>query len=440
MQHNEAIWSISALNFEIKTMLEKGVGTIWIEGEISNLSRPASGHWYLSLKDERAQLRAAMFKNRNLRVSFKPENGQQVLVRAQVTLYEARGDFQIIIDHMEEAGAGRLMQQYEALKKRLSSEGLFDASHKKKIPSQARHIGLITSASGAAIRDALSVIGRRSPQSEVTVFDTPVQGQQAAPGIINALQQANRYGECDVLLLIRGGGSLEDLWCFNEESVAQAIYESECPVVTGIGHEIDFTIADFVADHRAPTPSVAAETVTMDQYEVMTRFDTLSARLQRHMQFQLQSQLEHTIKIEQRLFRFHPERSIQQMQQRMQSTLSRLKALQSSFLLQRQSRYRLVSQQFAHYNPMATLPGLQQQIAQLRHHLEISTKNQLEDHQYQFRLQARSLDNLSPLKTLARGFATISKNHRLVNSVNQLERDDNIVIQLQDGKINSRIL
>ena len=268
MQINEAIWSVSALNFEIKTMLEKGIGSIWIEGEISNLAKPASGHWYFSIKDERAQLRAAMFKNRNGRVAFRPENGQQVLIRAQVTLYEARGDFQVIVDHMEEAGVGRLMQQYEALKKQLSSEGLFATDQKKKIPARARHIGLITSASGAAIRDALSVIERRSPSSEVTVYPTPVQGEPATAQIIQAIESANRHAQCDVLLLIRGGGSLEDLWCFNEESVARAIFDSEIPVVTGIGHEIDFTIADFVADVRAPTPSVAAETETMDQFSV----------------------------------------------------------------------------------------------------------------------------------------------------------------------------
>ncbi len=441
MQNNsEAIWSVSALNFEIKTLLEKGVGTIWIEGEISNLSRPASGHWYLTLKDERAQLRAAMFKNRNSRVLFKPENGQQVLVRVQVTLYEARGDFQIIIDHMEEAGAGRLMQQYEALKKRLASEGLFDSSHKRKIPAQARHIGLITSASGAAIRDALSVIARRSPQSEVTVFDTPVQGVQATPRIINAIQQANRFGQCDVLLLIRGGGSLEDLWCFNEESVAQAIYASECPIVTGIGHEIDFTIADFVADHRAPTPSVAAETVTMDQYEVMTRFDVLSSRLLRLMQLRLQSQLDRLSEIEQRLFRFHPERSMQELKQRMQFVLSRLKMVQSTLILQRLNRFSLAREQFRHLNPQATIPALQQQIERLRHQLELASRNQLEEHQHRFKLQARSLDNLSPLKTLSRGFATISKEQTLINSVTQLQRDDEIVIRLQDGKVTSRIV
>jgi exodeoxyribonuclease VII large subunit len=435
-----AIWSVSALNFEIKTMLEKGIGTIWIEGEISNLARPASGHWYFSLKDNRAQLRAAMFKNRNGRVSFKPENGQQVLVRAQVTLYEARGEYQVIIDHMEEAGTGLLMQQYEALKKKLSAEGLFDASRKKKIPAQARHIGLITSASGAAIRDALSVIERRSPQSEVTVIATPVQGEQATPQIVRAIQQANRFAKCDVILLIRGGGSLEDLWCFNEEAVARAMYESKCPIVTGIGHEIDFTIADFVADFRAPTPSVAAETVTMDQYEVMTRFDILSARLTRQMQVQLLAQFERLMELEKRLYRFHPRRSMENLKQRMEFALARLKSFQTSLFVDRQNRLNLAMEQFSHYNPKARMLSARDQLDNLEHHLLIAMKNRLELKRHQFKLQARTLDNMSPLKTLSRGFATVIKNKALISSVTQLKSDDAIEIRFKDGEIRARTL
>lgn len=441
MQHNQqAIWSVSALNFEIKTMLEKGIGSIWIEGEISNLAKPASGHWYFSVKDERAQVRAAMFKNRNGRVAFQPENGMQVLVRAQVTLYEARGDFQLIVDHMEEAGVGRLMQQYEALKKKLSTEGLFSDSHKKKAPSQAQHIGVITSASGAAIRDVLSVIERRSPSSQVTVFPTSVQGEQATPKIVQAIQSANRHASCNVLLLVRGGGSLEDLWCFNEESVAHAIHESNIPIVTGIGHETDFTIADFVADVRAPTPSVAAETVTMDQFEIMTQLDILSARLLRQMQLTMLMKAELLQNTEQRILRFHPARSMENLKQRLAFAGARLQSIQLNQLHTSKSRFLLALEQIRHKNPEHNISSFNKQLDGLIHQLYLSMQNRLEECRHQLTLQARSMDNLSPLKTLSRGYATISKKNQIINSIKQLEAHDKIDIQFQDGSCKAEIL
>ncbi len=440
MQIKEAIWSVSALNFEIRTMLEKGIGSIWIEGEISNLAKPASGHWYFSIKDSKAQLRAAMFKNRNGRVAFKPENGQQVLIRAQVTLYEARGDFQVIVDHMEESGVGRLMQQYEALKKQLSNEGLFSSEYKKTIPAQATHIGLITSTSGAAIRDALSVINRRSPSSEVTVYATAVQGEQATAQIIQAIETANRHAQCDVLLLVRGGGSLEDLWCFNEESVARAIFNSTIPLITGVGHEIDFTIADFVADARAPTPSVAAETVTMDQFEVMSQFDSLSERLLSLIKSQLQVKADSLLNAEERLLGFHPERSMDTLKQRLSYAQSRLISIQSSQLQHRQNQFRLAFEKVKHFNPETQIPLLNKQLISLNHQLLRSMQNNLDDSRHQFTLQAGKMDSLSPLKTLSRGFAAISKNSQIISSVKQLKQHDTIDIQLKDGKTSANIL
>jgi exodeoxyribonuclease VII large subunit len=439
MQINEAIWNVSALNFEIRTLLEKGIGTIWIEGEISNLARPASGHWYFSLKDERAQLRAAMFKNRNGRVAFEPKNGQQVLIRAQVTLYEARGEFQVVVDHMEEAGVGRLMQQYEALKKRLSAEGLFADAHKKKIPLQAKHIGIITSPTGAAIRDALSVIRRRSPGSEVTIFPTPVQGDAATEQIVQAIELANRHGESDVLLLIRGGGSLEDLWRFNEESVARAIFASEIPIVSGIGHEIDFTIADFVADTRAPTPSVAAETVTMDQYEIMQQLDVLSARLLRQMRHRLEGKQQQVEALQQRLLRFHPDTAMDNLKQRLQFAQSRLLSIQQARLKLQRSRFQAAVDALHYHNPQRQLPVLEQQLETRRHQLSEAMKARLEHQRHRLSLQARSLDNLSPLKTLSRGFATISKKGEIVSSVQQLSSGDDVEIRLQDGAAQAQI-
>ena len=439
MQINEAIWSVSALNFEIKTMLEKGIGSIWIEGEISNLAKPASGHWYFSIKDERAQVRAAMFKNRNGRVDFIPSNGIQVLVRAQVTLYEARGEYQVIVDHMEEAGVGRLMQQFEALKKRLSNEGLFISDRKKSIPAQARHIGIVTSDSGAAIRDALSVIRRRSPSSKVTVYPTPVQGEAATARIIQAIQSANQHAQCDVLLLIRGGGSLEDLWCFNEESVARAIVDSEIPLVTGIGHEVDYTIADFVADARAPTPSVAAETITMDQFEIMTQLDLLTARLLQLIQSQLQLKSEQLLTYKQRVLRFHPERTMDTLRQRLIFSQSRLKSIQLNLLKSKQGQFQLAFEKIKHVNPESRIAEFNQQLTGLNHQLVLSMEKQLENCRHRLVLQANSMDKLSPLKTLSRGFATISKNEHIISSVKQLKQHDEISIQLKDGETRATV-
>lgn len=440
MQSEQAIWSVSALNFEIRTLLEKGIGSIWIEGEISNLARPASGHWYFSIKDERAQLRAAMFKNRNRQVSFKPENGQHVLLRAQVTLYEARGDFQIIIDHMEEAGIGLLMRQYEALKKKLQQEGLFDNAHKKAIPAEAKHIGIVTSASGAAIRDALSVIERRSPSSQVTVFPTPVQGEQATPQIIKAVESANRYGQCDVILLIRGGGSLEDLWCFNDERLARALFDSKCPVVTGIGHEIDFTIADLVADMRAPTPSVAAETVTMDQYEIMSRLDLLTTRLVRLCQNKVQARSQQLEASLNRLKMYHPERQMQALDQRRLFAESRLLSIQAGIFQRFEGRMQLEVEKIKRQNPQLNITAASRQLQALIHQLSLNMHTSLEHKKHAFHLQGRSLDNFSPLKTLDRGYAAVSKGGQLVHSVCQLQNNDEIEIRLKDGQKQAKIL
>jgi exodeoxyribonuclease VII large subunit len=439
MQHNEAIWSVSALNFEIKTMLEQGIGSIWIEGEISNFSKPASGHWYFTLKDERSQLRAAMFRNRNQRIPFTPQNGQQILIRAQVTLYEARGDYQVIVEHMEEAGVGRLMREFEALKKQLSKEGLFDQKHKKPIPDQARHIGIITSASGAAIRDAISVIRRRSPSSQVTLFPTQVQGEAATGSIVKAIQLANRHAECDVILLIRGGGSLEDLWCFNEAAVAHAIFDSEIPIVSGIGHEIDTTIADYVADQRAPTPSVAAESVTMDQYEIMMRIDQLSLRLQQYMVKRLSSHEESINTLQQRLMRLHPQRQMQSLKQRLEFARSTLRHIQNSQLERKNHKLQRLIEQIRLHQPQQKISILKLNVERCREALSTQMKNQLIQQRHELALNSSKLDNLSPLKTLARGYATVSLQNKLIHSASELQINDEIKLRFIDGEHNATI-
>lgn len=258
------VLSVSQLNREARALLEGGFPLIWVEGEISNLSRPVSGHVYFSLKDAAAQVRCTLFRNRATLLRFKPQDGLHVLMRARVSLYEARGDFQLIVEHMEEAGHGALQRAFEELKQKLAKQGLFDAAHKNLLPAVPRRIGVVTSPSGAAIRDILSVIRRRHAAVRVIIYPVPVQGEGSAEKIAAMIRLAAARAECDVLIVARGGGSLEDLWAFNEEIVARAIYACDIPVVSGVGHEIDFTIADFVADVRAPTPTGAAELVTPD--------------------------------------------------------------------------------------------------------------------------------------------------------------------------------
>src|ERR1700722_13216745 len=286
------IYSVSRLNREVRVLLERGFGSLWLEAEISNFAKPSSGHWYFSLKDATAQVRCAMFRQRNMLCAFTARDGQKVLVRARIGLYEPRGEYQLIVDHMEDAGLGALKRQFEELSAKLKQEGLFDAERKRSLPSLPRRIGIITSPTGAAVRDILHVLARRFPAAAVLIYPVPVQGAKAAAEIIAALEVSGRRAECDVLILARGGGSLEDLWAFNEERLGRAIVASPTPVITGIGHEIDFTIADFAADVRAPTPSAAAELVVPDAQEWLDAFAQFAARLQRCMRRRIEERRE----------------------------------------------------------------------------------------------------------------------------------------------------
>ncbi|MDP9011660.1 MAG: exodeoxyribonuclease VII large subunit [Pseudomonadota bacterium] len=286
------IYTVSRLNREVRVLLDRGFGTLWIEAEISNLAKPSSGHWYFSLKDAAAQVRCAMFRQRNMLCAFSARDGQKVLVRARIGLYEPRGEYQLIIDHMEDAGWGALKRQFEELSAKLAAEGLFAADRKRPLPKLPVRIGIVTSPTGAAVRDILHVLARRFPAIAVLIYPVPVQGAQAAADIIAALALAGRRAECGVLILARGGGSLEDLWAFNDERLARAIAASPIPIITGIGHEVDFTIADFAADVRAPTPSAAAELAVPDAEEWLDAFGRLGARLQRCMRRRIARQSE----------------------------------------------------------------------------------------------------------------------------------------------------
>jgi len=435
----EAIWTVSALNFEVKTMLSQGIGTLWLEGEISNFACPASGHWYFTLKDEKAQCRAAMFKGRNSRMGFQPQNGQKVLVRAQVTLYEARGEFQLVVDHLEDAGVGELMRRYEQLKAQLAEEGLFNPALKKPVPEHPQKIALVTSPSGAAIRDVLSVIARRAPHIPVVVFPTPVQGETAAGKIRQALKQVIDFGECDVLLLVRGGGSLEDLWCFNDEGLARDIRAFPIPVVTGVGHEIDFTIADFVADLRAPTPSVAAESITPDINELMQGIDDRVARLLGQLGLRLAQFRERLGYLQKALDQQHPTRQFAQLKLRLHHAYTSLLERLRVQLGEDRHRLRLCQSTLVQTSPQLTIAQHQQKLARLLEHHQSSMRQKILLARHQLSLHSRSLDTLSPLKTLARGFATVSKDNKLVTSITQLASGDEIDITLTDGKKRAKV-
>ena len=414
-------------------MLSEGIGSLWIEGEVSNFICPASGHWYFTLKDERAQCRAAMFRGRNNRVGFVPKNGQHVLIRAQVTLYEARGEYQLVVDHLEDAGVGELMRRYELLKSKLDQEGLFSSQLKKPIPAQPKMIGILTSPTGAAIRDVLSVLRRRAPHIPVILFPAMVQGERAADQIIQAMRNVKNHGGCDVLLIVRGGGSLEDMWCFNDETLARVIADFPIPVVTGIGHEIDFTIADFVADMRAPTPSVAAESVSPDRYEMMQTVDEYLRRLTIRANQQVsrgEEQLEQLIK---RLQLQHPQRQFESLRLRLTNTYDRLVVHNRNRINNEIHRLQLCRSILARSSPLIRIRRHRESLNLLHKSNTSAMNKQVLEFRHRLALQAKSLDALSPLKTLSRGFAKISKDQALVTSVSQLHSGDEIDIRLSDG-------
>lgn len=355
---NDNIYTVSRLNAEVRLLLENEMGIVWLVGEISNLMVPVSGHWYFTLKDGQAQVKCAMFKGNNRRVTFKPANGNQVLVRARLSLYEPRGDYQIIVESMQPEGDGRLQQQFEQLKMQLAAEGLFAASQKKALPEQPKRVGIITSKTGAALHDILHVLKRRDPSLPVVIYPTQVQGKDAAIQIAQAIGRANSRNECDVLIVGRGGGSLEDLWCFNEEIVARTIAASSIPIVSAVGHEVDVTIADFVADVRAPTPSVAAELVSRDTSVRAQQFLQRADRLAHVFSRLLGRQQERLTRLQHRLAMQHPKARLQQQAQQLDELDRRLyRAMQQKLQTEAQRLDRLAVK-LDRYSPASQLPGL----------------------------------------------------------------------------------
>lgn len=434
------VYSVSRLNQAVQGRLESGFPLLWVEGELSNLARPASGHWYFSLKDEGAQVRCALFRNRAQGVRFRPRDGMQVLARARVSLYVPRGDYQLIVEHLEEAGDGALRRAFEALRRRLEAEGLFDPAGKRPLPRFPRRVGVITSATGAAVRDILAVLGRRFPALPVMIYPVPVQGGEAAPRIAAALATASDRGDCDVVILARGGGSLEDLWAFNEEIVARAIRACAIPVVSGIGHETDITIADLAADHRAPTPSVAAELVSPDGRELLQRVNQLERLLCERFSRRRQAQGLRLQGLEQRLRHQHPERRLQARAQRLDELESRLRQALARRLREQRIELAHLWTRLGQCSPRTRLTGMVHRQQDLSLRLERAMALRLERLHARVSLQARTLDAVSPLATLGRGYSILlSAEGQAIRAPEQVKSGERLEARLAQGRLWCRV-
>lgn len=404
-EQNTHIFTVSQLNRQAKELLETYLFKVQVIGEISNLSRPSSGHWYFTLKDANAQVRCAMFRGRSQYVRFNPKEGDQVMITAAVSLYEARGDYQLIAEGMAPAGEGLLRQQFERLKNQLAAEGLFDPAWKKSLPVHPRHLGVVTSPTGAAIHDILTVLKRRFPSLPISVYPVAVQGKEAAPQIARAIARANRDGLCDVLIVGRGGGSLEDLWPFNEEIVARAIFASDIPIISAVGHEVDFSISDMVADVRAATPSAAAELVSPDMRQWLQRFALTEKRLSSAMAQHLARQGLLLTQLHKRLR--HPKDQLQHYMQRLDRVEMDLSAAIKRRLQQAGQRQQVLQQRLQQQRPDGKLALYQQRLHNLQQLLHKNMQQQLHDRQQAFSLQAQKLHLISPLNTLSRGYAIV---------------------------------
>ncbi|MEM9242689.1 MAG: exodeoxyribonuclease VII large subunit [Pseudomonadota bacterium] len=392
--------TVTELNQQVKSLLESGFDSLWIEGEISNFSCPASGHWYFSLKDDKSQVRCAMFRGRNGLAKFLPENGLHVLLHAKVSLYTGRGDYQLIVDHIEEVGAGALQRAFEQLKKKLLAEGLFEQQYKKPLPTIPKQLGIITSATGAALHDILHVLKKRCPSLPVIIYPSLVQGDDAPTALIKAIQLADKRQECDALIIARGGGSLEDLWAFNDETLARAIFAATIPIVSGVGHEVDFTITDFVADYRAPTPSAAAEFISPDQRELQSNLKRYYNTLNYHMINSISHYQQTVDYLETRLKQQHPQQYLQNQKELLAKTVQSLR------------------------------------LAQLR---------VIENKQGQFQRLAHSLNTLSPLATLSRGYSitrkirTDKKAGAIIYSTDDINIKDQLRVKLHQGEFDCTV-
>jgi len=430
----------SSLNRLVRDLLGDALPQVWIEGELSNVAKPASGHLYFTLKDSGAQVRCAMFKMKASVLRFRPVDGMQVLLRAKVGLYEPRGEFQLVAEYMEPAGEGALQREFEQLKARLDAEGLFDPARKRALPRYARRIGVVTSATGAAIRDVLSVLARRWPLADVEILPVPVQGREAPPAIVAMLRKASASARYDVLLLARGGGSLEDLWAFNDEAVARAIHASAVPVVSAVGHEIDFSIADFVADLRAPTPSAAAELLVPDAVAVDRHLRQLQQRLATLQQRRMQGNAQRVDHLLARLQAQRPQARLQRDRERLVHLHRRLLGAMREQQQRRQSQLDRARSRLLGQHPQQRLPLLRHRLGELTQRLRHAIERRLERDRLTLQQAARALHTVSPLATLERGYAILfDEAGKVLRSTQGVEAGTALRARLADGELGLRV-
>ncbi len=431
-------FSVSELNRKVKGLLEIHFPLIWVEGEVSNISKPASGHWYFTLKDSGAQVSCAMFKRRNSAVPFKPNAGDHLKLRARVSLYEGRGDYQLIVEHMEQAGFGLLQRRYEELKAKLQSEGLFDDDQKKALPKQARHLAVVTSPTGAAVRDVLSVLERRFPALPITIIPSQVQGDDAPDQLVNALTKADNDERFDTILICRGGGSIEDLWSFNSEALARSIAACKTPVVSAVGHEIDFTIADFVADMRAPTPSAAAELISGDSDELVLSYSRLQAQIQRSVSRRIKHAYDKLAFLRRQLK--HPRDKLEQWHQRLDHIETRLTHALTRRIEGKSQRYALVEHRLNSASPLSEIKLKQRNLSDLTTQLNQQLRKQFDNKQLRFKHLVSQLDLVSPIATINRGYSiTRDKENHVLHSIDKVNVGDEISVRISDGTLISTV-
>jgi len=430
---NETAFTVSRLNSEIQQLLEASLPWILVEGEISNLARPASGHWYFSLKDDKAQIRCAMFKSKSSGVRFKPQNGDLVRLRANVTFYGPRGDCQLTVESMELGGEGALQQAYERLKTQLQNEGLFAQEHKKALPALPQRVAIITSPVGAAVRDIISTFKRRFPLTELTIIPSLVQGQEAAKNLTEQLLRIDASEHFDAIIIGRGGGSLEDLWSFNDETLARTIFNTKTPIISAVGHETDFTIADFVADIRAATPTAAAELLSPDTAQYLKSIQLQHNTLINHFERQLQQHQQKLDYLTQRMR--HPSERISIQTDKLNALHNRLEQAVQRKIQQQSVTFTHQQQRLSNCNPQTTITKHQQNIKTIEQRLQQALTQTVENKKIRFANLMEKLNLVSPLNILSRGYAIPTKDKQVIRSINDVKKGDTLSIRVEDGEI-----
>lgn len=428
--------TVEQLNRQIKQLIEGELGLVWVQGEISNFKAHSSGHFYFSLKDSKSQISAVMFRGHNSRLRFKPTDGLEVLVRGRISVYEPRGNYQIVAEMMEPVGAGALQKAFEQLKEKLKMEGLFEAAKKRPLPALPRHIAIVTSPTGAAIRDMMNVLSRRNRSVPVTLVPTIVQGEGSAPQIIEALKKAFQLPNVDVVIVGRGGGSIEDLWAFNDEKLARLIATAPVPVISAVGHEIDFTIADFVADLRAPTPSAAAELVVKNTGDLISKLQASERLLRFSMSKYLKNEMQRLDSLSRRLV--DPKKTLQNLMQRNDELLSRLSQAVHKFF--ERSHLKLQIMQGKLITPDQVISEYRSQVDLLTHKLHNEMEQEVELKKSTLQRMMSVLESMSPLKVVERGYSITTKDSKLVKKANQVKVGDEIDVRLMEGSLTAKVL